>query len=252
MLKTPRIRPERPRRKGIRLHRQLAARERGRGRGPDCGGEERHAPQSAQEALRESEARYRALVESQIDLISRYRPDTTLTFVNDAFCRLYGSTREELVGRSFLLWVAPEFRAGVLEETRESAKVARATIGECRNYTQDGQPCWIHWIIRGIPDEHGRVVEFQAVGRDITPIKNVEEALRQANLVVENSPVVLFRWMASDGWPVAYVSQNVVQFGYTPQELLSAGRKYTDLVHPQDLARFEQEVQLYSASGTAR
>ncbi|MEY2931039.1 MAG: hypothetical protein RL033_1788 [Pseudomonadota bacterium] len=205
-----------------------------------------------EEALRESEARYRALVESQIDLISRYRPDTTLTFVNDAYCRFYGRTREELVGRSFLLWVAPEFRAGVLAETQESAKVARTTIGEYLNHTQDGQPCWIHWVIRGIPDEQGRVIEFQAVGRDITPIKNVEEALRQANLVVENSPAVLFRWTASEGWPVAYVSQNVVQFGYTPGELLAGDTKYVDLVHPQDLQRFNEEVRQHSSDGTAR
>jgi PAS domain S-box-containing protein len=250
MLRIPRARPERQRQRVFQLNRQLAARERARRQ--QRGGEGQCAPRSAQDALRESEARYRALVESQIDLISRYRPDTTLTFVNDAFCRFYGSTREELIGRSFLLWVAPEFREGVLEETRESAKVARTTIGEYLNYTQDGQPCWIHWIIRGIPDEQGRVVEFQAVGRDITPIKNVEEALRQANLVVENSPVVLFRWMASDGWPVAYVSQNVVQFGYTPQELLSGGRRYTDLVHPQDLPRFTEEIRGHAASGTTR
>ncbi|HWO10086.1 MAG TPA: PAS domain-containing protein, partial [Polyangiaceae bacterium] len=123
---------------------------------------------------------------------------------------------------------------------------------EYLNYTQDGQPCWIHWVIRGIPDQQGRVVEFQAVGRDITPIKNVEEALRQANLVVENSPVVLFRWAASEGWPVAYVSQNVVQFGYTPAELLSGDTRYADLVHPQDVQRFNEEVRQYSASGTAR
>ena len=207
---------------------------------------------SSQEALRDSEARYRALVENQLDLISRYRPDTTLTFVNDAFCRFYGRTREELVGRSFLLWVAPEFHEGVLAETRESAKTARTTIGEYLNYTHDGQPRWIHWIIRGIPDETGRVSELQAVGRDITPIKNVEEALRQANLVVENSPAVLFRWTASDGWPVAYVSQNVVQFGYTPRELLSGAMKYSDLVHPEDLPRFSQELRQYSESATAR
>jgi len=215
-------------------------------------GPDGQAPRGAREALRASEARYRALVESQIDLISRYRPDTTLTFVNDAYCRFYGLSRDELVGHSFLLWVAPEFREGVLQETLDSAKVARTTIGEYLNYNQDGQPCWIHWVIRGIPDEHGRVVEFQAVGRDITPLKNVEEALRQANLVVENSPVVLFRWAASAGWPVAYVSQNVVQFGYTREELLAGHLKYADLVHPQDLPRFDQEVQHYSASGTAR
>jgi PAS domain S-box-containing protein len=51
---------------------------------------------------------------------------------------------------------------------------------------------------------------------------------------------------------VAYVSQNVVQFGYTPDELLSGATRYADLVHPQDLPRFIEELRQYSASGTSR
>ena len=69
-------------------------------------------------------ARYRALVESQVDLISRYLPDTTLTFVNDAYCRFYGKTREQLIGHSFLTMVAPEFHEVVLKETQTSAQRA--------------------------------------------------------------------------------------------------------------------------------
>jgi two-component system cell cycle sensor histidine kinase/response regulator CckA len=206
----------------------------------------------AEEALRESEARYRALVHSQVDLVSRYLPDTNLTFVNDAYCRFFGRTREELIGHTFMFMVAPEFREMVAKETLESAREARTTVGEYLNFTQDGRPVWIQWIISGIADDSGRVVEFQAVGRDITPLKTAEEALRQANLVVENSPAVLFRWQARAGWPVAYVSQNVVQFGYTPSELLSSGAPYVDLVHPEDLARFEDEIRHYSTSEVDR
>ncbi|TEU06770.1 MAG: PAS domain S-box protein, partial [Candidatus Aminicenantes bacterium] len=76
-----------------------------------------------------------------------------------------------------------------------------------------------------------------------------EEALRQANLVVENSPVVLFRWKAAEGWPVELVSENVIQFGYTPEELLSGEVSYASLVHPGDLKRVAHEVQEHSASG---
>ena len=80
----------------------------------------------------------------------------------------------------------------------------------------------------------------------------MEAALRQANLVVENSPVVLFRWKAAAGWPVEYVSGNVIQFGYTPHELLTGGTPYTSLVHPDDLTRVAREVQQYSDSGVDR
>lgn len=86
--------------------------------------------------------------------------------------------------------------------------------------------------------------------RFITERKRTEEALQQANLVVENSPVVLFRWKPEEGWPVEMVSGNVIQFGYTPEELLSGGVHYASLVHPDDLKRVIRELQDYSQAGT--
>ncbi|MFC1642043.1 PAS domain S-box protein [Myxococcota bacterium] len=207
----------------------------------------------SQEALRRSEERYRALVETQLDLISRYRPDTVLTFVNDAYCRFYGKTRAELIGHSFLRMVDAEFHPKVLAETEELVKHPTTLVGEYLNYRKDGQACWIQWVIQGIVDEKGRVVELQAVGRDITPLKQAEEALRQANLVVESSPVVLFRWLATPGWPVVYVSENVRHFvGYAPHELLRGAIPFSTLVHPDDLSRVLSEVEQYSAAGIDR
>lgn len=60
----------------------------------------------SEESLRESEKRYRAIVEDQIELVCRYRPDGTLTFVNQSYCRLYGKTREELIDKSFLPFIS--------------------------------------------------------------------------------------------------------------------------------------------------
>jgi PAS domain-containing protein len=55
-----------------------------------------------EQALRESESRYRAVVEDQAELICRFTGDTTITLVNDAYCRYFGRTKEDLVGRSFM------------------------------------------------------------------------------------------------------------------------------------------------------
>lgn len=129
--------------------------------------------------LRTSEARYRALVESQVDLISRYRFDTTLTFVNDAYCQFYGKTREELLGQSWVLMVAPEYHAQTLKETEQFRQDPRPISGEYVNFRHDGTPRWIQWVIQGIVDDNGQVVELQATGRDITRLKQAEETVRE-------------------------------------------------------------------------
>ncbi len=54
------------------------------------------------ETLRQQEAQYRAVVDQQIELVCRYLPDTTLTFVNEAYCRFFNKTADELIGRSLL------------------------------------------------------------------------------------------------------------------------------------------------------
>ncbi|MBV8882499.1 MAG: PAS domain S-box protein, partial [Chroococcidiopsidaceae cyanobacterium CP_BM_RX_35] len=56
---------------------------------------------AAELALQQSEARYRAIVENQTELIARFLPDTTLVFVNDAYCRYFGINQEDIIGKSY-------------------------------------------------------------------------------------------------------------------------------------------------------
>jgi PAS domain S-box-containing protein len=75
------------------------------------------------------------------------------------------------------------------------------------------------------------------------------ETLSKANLVVENSPVVLFRWKGGDEWPVELVSRNIIQFGYTPDEFLSGSITYSSIIHPDDLERVTREVHDFCDGG---
>lgn len=110
------------------------------------------------------------------------------------------------------------------------------------------------WFIRAYPvkDETGRLIGMVEFTQDFTERKLMEEALQEANLVVENSPVVLFRWKATDDWPVELVSANVIQFGYTPEEFLSGTIDYSSIIHPEDLERVTREVRDYCAGGAGQ
>jgi PAS domain S-box-containing protein len=87
------------------------------------------------------------------------------------------------------------------------------------------------------------------LARALTEREKLTATLREANLVVENSPVVLFRWKATDEWPVELVSGNVKQFGYSPDEFLSGAISYSSIIHPEDLERVTREVRYFSAEG---
>jgi PAS domain S-box-containing protein len=207
-------------------------------------------------ALQTSEARYRALIESQIDLISRYLPDSTLTFVNDAYCQFYGKTREELIGKSYLSMVAPEFRERTLRNIESLAKNPAPISGESLNYKRDGEECWIQWVVQGITDEHGRVTEVQAIGRDITRLKQSEQILRQSEEnyrdLYENAPNGYFS-VDTDGLVERCNRYLVEMLGYdSADEIVGAPVENLYADTPHGKSKVLQLFQDVRAGGTVR
>ncbi len=68
----------------------------------------------------------------------------------------------------------------------------------------------------------------------------------------ESGPIVIFRWSNREGWPVEWVSANVHQFGYTPNDFYSGQAAFQTIVHPADLARITTEMQAHWADGLDR
>jgi len=127
-------------------------------------------------SLQRVEASYRGIVEDQFDLICRYKPDGTLTFVNGAYCRFYGRKRSELLGQPF---------AGMAT----SSKIPWGNDPAIQTYEQEIKSAtsttWLQWIVREIQDSDRRVLEYQAVAHDITARKLAEAALLRAKDAAE-------------------------------------------------------------------
>lgn len=146
------------------------------------------------DALRKSEARYRAVVEDQDDMICRYLPDGTLTFVNGAYCRFRDKPAEELIGQSIFQFVPPDEHERIRRILSLLTVDNPVIVAEHRTVGPQGES-WRQWTRRAIFDDQGRIVEIQAAGRDVTRQRLVEEAIREkeAHLrrVVENLPVMV-------------------------------------------------------------
>jgi PAS domain S-box-containing protein len=189
-----------------------------------------------EESLRTSEQRLASVLETQQEMICRFQPDTTLTFVNEAYCRLFGKTSEELVGRPFLELVpeseheAIRATVGALSAENPSQHYTHQVIGG------DGRTAWQEWTDRVILDSRGAVLEIQSVGRDVTERMRAEQALRDKGEELE-------RYFTSslDLLCIANVNGEFVRLnpewervlGYTVGEL--EGRRFMDFVHPEDV-----------------
>jgi PAS domain S-box-containing protein len=138
----------------------------------------------AEEALRQSEARYLAILEDQTELIARFLPDGTLTFVNVAYCRFFGLTREELLWKTYEPVVFEEDREYVAQLVGTISKENPVVTIENRVIAR-GQVRWTQWVNRAIFDDADRIVEFQAVGRDISDRKKADAELERAKKAAE-------------------------------------------------------------------
>ena len=130
--------------------------------------------------LKESEERYRGLVESQHDLIIRVDADGNLTYVNQAYCDTFGKNKEELIGNSFTPLIHEDDRKETLEAMEELETPPYRIYIEQRAMTVDGLR-WIAWEYYAIRNDDGEIKEIQGVGRDITDLKEAQQEAEAAN-----------------------------------------------------------------------
>ncbi len=129
--------------------------------------------------LRESEAKYRLLVENQTDMIVKVDSGGKLLFASPSYCKEFGRTEAELIGTSFIPIVHPEDRERVESELKKTFITPYFTRIEERAETIHGYR-WQEWLNTGVLDQKGQVKEIIAVGRDITDQKNAQLALERS------------------------------------------------------------------------
>jgi PAS domain S-box-containing protein len=129
--------------------------------------------------LRESEEKYRTIVEDQTEFICRWLPDGTVTFANEVYCRYFGKKCHELAGHVVPHIAGPELerlKGDITKLNRENPVI----IMEHRVSVPTGEVRWQRWTNRAILNGQGNIVELQSVGRDITDRKKAEEALHHS------------------------------------------------------------------------
>jgi len=209
---------------------------------------------ATQHALEASERRYRGIVEDQSELICRMTPGGALTFVNRAFCRYFGLAPGELVGTSFLERLPDEAHA-VARDAWSNLTAANALLEvEHRANDASGRLRWQRWSVRGLLDEAGRLVEIQAVGRDVTKLATAMDALRASEARIER----VLRGSIDGFWDwdlgknrVYYSPRFREQLGFAETDSFTSEFSFQEFLHPDDAPRVLQALRRSVDDGQA-
>lgn len=200
----------------------------------------------ADQALRESEKRYRDLVENISEIYFVCDERGMVLYGSPNFFTDTGYLPGEIIGKPFFRLIASEDRGRVIEFYR--ARTADGTLDttcEFRGRRKDGSVTWVEQSTRIIRDSSGKAREYRNVVRNITERKNAENELvvrekRFRALIEESSDVIAL--IGSDG-VIRYVGPSVGKvLGYSVEEL--SGRSTIDLIHPLDKGSVEHMLEI--------
>ena len=138
--------------------------------------------------LNKSRQYYEMLIQEMTDYVCHFLPDTTILFVNDAYCRYIRHPRENLIGKKWITLV-PKFGVEFIrEQINIICETKKVHTFEIRIPAEKGEPeKWIQWINVPLLNEKGEISEIQSSGRDITNIKLIQTELSAAKEKAEES-----------------------------------------------------------------
>jgi PAS domain S-box-containing protein len=189
----------------------------------------------AEKALRDSEHRYRELVQNANSAIIRWRRDGSISFFNEYAQIFFGYTVEEAVGRHVSM-LLPETESTGADLSRLIEDIVahpdRYLHNTNENVRRDGERVWMTWTNRPIFDNQGNLVEILAIGSDITEHKRAEEEFQRNQKtffeLVERAPFGIF--VVDSGFCIAQMNISA-QLGAFRNVRPIAGHDFTQAMH---------------------
>ncbi|MBE9547318.1 MAG: PAS domain S-box protein [Proteobacteria bacterium] len=199
-----------------------------------------------EEALRESEERYRTLIESTLDLVFTVDSRGIYTYVNPIFEKATGYAASDLIGRPFTCIVAPELIESTVDRFKQGIRGKAVSPYEADIVHKNGRRIPVEFLVTTLYDTDGKPTGRFGIGRDITDRKRAEEEKKKLEAQLQQAQKMESIGTLAGG--IAHDFNNILAaiIGYTElvdldvpegsktkynlKEVLKAGRRAKDLV----------------------
>lgn len=210
-----------------------------------------------------------AVLNAQQEMVCRFLPDTTLIFVNQAYCRYMGQPEEKLLGTKWLSFIPQQEQETILNHLARIAKTSEIIDYQHEVVMPEGRKTWQQWTDIPIFDKSGELQEYQAVGLDITSQKKAEIDLEVERVRLESILKTIDHavWTAEiNPFRLTFISDPIKEIsGYEPGDFLSDPELILKIVHESDYDKirvdfrkvydegyFETEVKIIPRKGTEK
>jgi PAS domain S-box-containing protein len=183
----------------------------------------------AEETVRQNEEKYGPILEEIDEHYAEIDAKGNFTFVNEAMCRYFGYSREEMIGMNYKTYTPPENLKQRLEVFSEVFKTGKPTYWQLfDDIVKDGSRRLVEISIFPLKDYKGEILGLRTIGRDVTDRKQAEANLRESEeryrLLAENSLDVIFT--TDMNTQLTYISPSVRYLtGLSAEEILTMLRQ---------------------------
>lgn len=191
----------------------------------------------AEEKLRQSEIRYRAVAEDIPVLICRFLPGGEIDYVNDAYCKYFNKTAGELIGSTFLSLIPEADHKTVMDGIEALNADAPTQSHEHKVIGQDGDIRWQRWTNRALFDADSKIIAYQSIGEDITEQKEADADRERLMLAISQAAEIVV--ITDTDGIIEYVNPAFEQItGYSREEAIGQ--------NPRILKSGEQDDRFYT------
>jgi len=199
----------------------------------------------AEKSLKESEAKYRQLVESANSIISVFDNNGKILSMNEYGTSFFGYTKGEIVGKNVYETITPEFEStgrdlrNLVNDIHTNSKEFGIHINE--NIKKNGEKVWIHWGNKPIYNEKGDLISILSIGNDITENRKLEEKIKYSEMkfkaLFENAQESILI-LNNDFMVVDANKATINLLGYTKEKLLG-NMNIFDITSPLETNRLQ-------------
>ncbi|MGL5193734.1 MAG: PAS domain S-box protein, partial [Chroococcales cyanobacterium] len=212
----------------------------------------------SEQALQQSEQRFRAIFNSMFQFIGLLNPDGTVLELNQTALDFIGLEPAQVVGQPF--WELPWWNRSAAVQQQLIAAISQASQGEFIRYQVEatgvqGMTITLDFSLKPVLDEQGRAILLIPEGRDISDRVSAQVQLQQTTerlqYLLSSSPAIIYSAETFGNYRATFMSENVQMImGYEVRNFLENPTFWRDRIHPEDRDRLFGNISNLISQGT--